>query len=223
MPLAAYQDLIVDLIRDRSDVITPTQRDQALAIAVARYSDHRPRELVVDITSAGGARLNLPVDWQAGRSRALRIEYPIGSQPITYIEPGDFRLYQAVSGSQIALERMRLSAGEQVRLTYTRGHTLDGSTDTIPDADMHAVASLAASVLCGQLARYYAQESESSINADVVDRKTKAETYRSFERDLRVQFERHLGIDTSKAVAAGVVVAPSQPHERTRLLRGRRP
>lgn len=220
MSLAAYQDAIADLVRDRDGLITPGQRDAALQTAVLRYSEHRPRQLVEDVTSVGGRRLSLPSAWQNGRSQVLSLECPAGSDPPTYIEAGTFYLYQGPSTAQVQLP-ISLSAGEVVRVAYTRGHTLDADTDTIPDPDARAVACLAASDLCGQMARYYGQESESSISADAVDRKSKADVYRGFERDLRMYYFQHLGIADRQTSAAGVVVAPARASERNRLF-GRR-
>lgn len=221
MSLAAFQDAIADLVRDREGLISPAQRDLALAGAVLRYGEHRPRELVEDLVSAGGRRLALPVNWQAGRSRTLSLEYPPGEVPPSYIEAGTWQLYQGLNESELHLP-LSLDAGEEVRIRYTRGHTLDANTDTIPEADARAVACLAASDLCGQLARYYGQEAESSIGADAVDRKSKADTYRQFERDLRGQYFAHLGIAERESRAAGVVVAPARPQERERLFGRRR-
>ncbi len=221
MSLAAYQDLIADLVRDRESRISTAQLSAALQRAVLRYSDHRPLVLVEDVTSAGGRRLALPSEWQAGRSQVVSLEYPAGDVPATYIEPGTYLIYQGPSSSELELE-YSLSAGEEVRVSYGRAHTLDDDTDTIPDRDAPAVAALAASDLCGQMARYYGQESESSISADAVDRKSKAETYRMFERDLRARYFTHIGISDRDTQAAGVVVAPARPAERTRIFGRRR-
>lgn len=221
MSLAAFQALIADLVRDRESLISDVQLNAALQRAVLRYSDHRPLVLVEDVTSSGGRRLALPSQWQAGRSQVVSLEYPAGDVPATYIEPGTYRSYQGPSSSELELE-FSISAGEDVRISYGRAHTVDASTDTIPEADAAAVGALAASDLCGQMARYYGQEGESSIMADAVDRKTKAETYRAFERDLRARYFSHIGISDRDNKAAGVVVAPPRPSERTRIFGRRR-
>jgi hypothetical protein len=221
MSLAAYQDVIADLVRDRDGLISPAQRDIALQTAVLRYSEHRPLELVEDVTSAGGRRLTLPENWQSGRSRTLSLELPPGEVPPAYIEHGTWTLYQGPSTAELHLP-LTLSAGEVVRVTYTRNHTLDAEADTIPSHDARAVACLAASDLCGQMARYYGQESESSISADAVDRKSKADTYRMFERDLRSAYFSHLGIADRESRPAGTTVAPMRPKERERLFGRRR-
>lgn len=214
-------DLTADLVRDRDQVISAGQYAQALDAAVLRYSGDRPRQLVEDLTSAGGRRLALPTAWENGRSRTISLEYPVGLQPASYIESGTWTLYQGVSQAEIELP-LSLSAGELVRLTYTVGHVLSSSTNTIPSSDHRAVAALAASDLCGQLARYYGQESESSISADAVDRRSKADTWRAFERDLRQQYFSQLGITERAGRASGVVVAPARPQERTRIFGRRR-
>lgn len=221
MSLAAYQDVIADLVRDRDGLISPAQRDIALQTAVLRYSEHRPLVLVEDVISAGGRRLTLPASWQSGRSRTVSLEYPPGEVPPTYIESGTWQLYQGTASSELHLP-LTLSSGEVVRVTFTRGHTLDADDDTIPASDARAVATLAASDLCGQMARYYGQESESSISADAVDRKSKADTYRMFDRDLRTAYFSHLGIADRESRPAGTTVAPLRPKERERLFGRRR-
>lgn len=216
-----YYDIIDDLVRDRDQVVTPGQREDALRQAVLRYSEHRPLGLVADVASTGGRRLDLPDDWQHGRSQLLALEYPADSELPSLIEPGTYYVYQGPSVAQVQLP-FTLQSGELVRVRYTRDHTLSDDVDTLPESDRRAVAGLAASELCGQIARHYAHEADSTIGADAVERKSKSDQYSKFSRDLRAEYFAYVGATDRRSQPAGVVVSPARPQEKTRLFGRRR-
>ena len=76
MPLADYQTLIDSLVRDDGGAITAANRDQAIALAVVRYSTDRPRSRVEAVISPGGAFLDLPSGWEADFSRLAAVQIP---------------------------------------------------------------------------------------------------------------------------------------------------
>lgn len=213
-----YSTLVTDLVRDRDQVISADQLDAAITAAVEQYSADQPRPVVVDQVSAGGGSLlDFPAGWLP-ESELVSAEYPIGNLPPIYLPLSDISTYSTPTGQQLLLPEA-LAAGDAVRITYTAKHLLDGADDTIPTKHRRAVASFAASILCGQLASYYASESESTISADTVNRQTKAATWRQRARDLAADYNAVVGAAPSdRQKAASVTVAP----DRTNALGGRR-
>jgi hypothetical protein len=124
-------------------------------------------------------------------------EYPIGQWPPSYLDAGDVQIYASPTVRQLRLP-LQLSIGDTVRLTYTAAHLVDDADDTVPGKHKNALASLAASLLCGQLARYYAGESEATICADTVDRKTKSDRWRALARDLLAAYNAAVGAAPSE-------------------------
>lgn len=205
MPLADYQTLVANLVRDAATEISTAQRDEAIALAVTRYSKDRPRILVADLVSAGGNLLDLPAGWEAEFSELRSLEYPIGEVPPTYIANEFWRLYQQPAAIKIQLDDA-LAAAAQVRSSFTVRHTLDAGTDTIPVKDREPVAAWGASILCDQLAALFSGQQLTTIPADSVDHKTRAEEYAARARNLRTRYFNELGIDPKRSVAAAAVV-----------------
>lgn len=194
MSLADIQSKVDDLVRDRDSVISPASRDQAIQDALARYSADVPRQVVVDVLSAGGWQLGLPAGWVEDASTLVAIEYPIGQMPVSQLAMDQVSIYASPTARYLVLpDDVVAAAGDALRVTYTAPHTLDDSTDTIRPAHRFAVASLGAAILCGQLASYYANESEPTISADTVDRRGKSDLYRSRQRDLAATYDNVIG------------------------------
>lgn len=223
MPLADYQALVDDLVRDDTGTIATADRDEAIARAVARYSKDRPQTKVEDIAAPGGNTLNLPPAWQAGFSALSAIEYPIGNVPPTLLETDSYWLYDAPSGQVIQMANA-INAGQSVRVTFTVRHVLDAVSDTIRPDDREPVCALAASLLLEQLAAHFAGSSDSTIQADSVDRRTKSQEFASRANAMRKRYFDELGLDPRRNVAAGVVVDIDLPDSqgRDRLLHPRR-
>jgi len=205
MSLLDFQTLTDNLVRDDAAKITSTDRDNAIALSVSRYSKDRPAKKVEDILAPGGQLLNLPVAWESGFSVLQSLEYPIGSVPPEYLAPEDWAMYDSPTGLQIQLAAS-INAAEPVRAAFTIARVLDVNTDTIPVADQEAVASYAAAVLCDQLASLYSGDSDSTIQADTVEHQGKAREFSARARALRKRYYDDLGIEPKRNVAAGVVV-----------------
>ena len=224
MALADYQALVDDLVRDDTGKIVIADRDEAIARAVARYGKDRPRTKVEDAAAPGGNKLNLPAGWQAGFSELRSIEYPIGDTPPTLLEQDSYGIYSTPTGDEIKIINA-ITAAQSVRVSYTIRHAVDATpADTIRADDREPVCCWAAALLLEQLAAYFTGSSDSSIQADSVDRKSKGGEYAARAGKLRKRYFDELGIEERKNVAAGVVVdldmADSQG--RDRLLHGRK-
>ena len=213
MPIADYQTLIDNKVRDDGGVISATVRDQALASAVTRYSNDQPNEKVEDVISSGGQYINLPPGWQANFSELNSIEFPVGDVPPSYLESGAYGLYNAPGGKQIMV-RSSLISGDTVRMSYSIEHVVDATADTPKKVHREAIASWAAALLCDQLASYYSGDSDSTIQADSVEHASKARDFAARARTLRKFYLDTLGIDPKKNLAAGVSVDWDKPNSR---------
>lgn len=201
--LADYQTMVDNLVRDDESRITTTQRDNAIDLGRWRYSKDRPVEKVEDVAGLGTRFLDLPPAWVSDFSVVKSIEYPIGDVPPTLIDSIEF--YRSPADLKFFLDTVIPSA-VNARVTFTIPHTLDGSTNTIPDKDMEPVASYAASVLCEELSSLYSGDTDSTLAADNVDHQSKAREFSSRARGLRQRYYDALGIDPKRLVAAGAVV-----------------
>jgi hypothetical protein len=191
--LPDFQQLVDDLVRDRDQVIAPSERATAIASALSRYSADSPRPCVEDVISvSGGPRLPVPTGWLEGVSELRALEYPVGKVPPSQIGLDAVSLYQSPTGIEIVM-LLSVFADDVVRVSYTGGHVLDATQTTIPSRHVHAVAAFAASILCGQLSAYYATEGAPTLQADTVDHQGKTERYRNRARDLAAEYTRTVG------------------------------
>src|SRR5713101_2669968 len=99
-------------LRDAVAKLPSGDRDALLQQAILqRYSKDRPRELVSDQAGSGTALLALPQIgagptlevFEDGFSSILRIEFPIGLVPPSYVLEEDFQQYRSPSGLQVML------------------------------------------------------------------------------------------------------------------------
>lgn len=215
MALSEIQTLVYDLVRDDGGKLSDPERDRAIERAVARYSQDRPRQVVEDITSNGTAILPLPAAWVAGRSAVISLEYPVGTWPPTLLDAEFVGVANAPTGQEIRLVSA-IASGQTVRATIRVPHVLSVTTDTLPTDDHEPVASYAAALLLEQLATLYASDGDSTIQADSVDHRSKADVYRSLARAARQRYFDALGIDPKRQQAAGVAVNLALPDSRGR-------
>lgn len=201
MALADFQTLTDNLVRDDGGEIAVADRDQAIDLAVVRYSTDRPQTAIEAVVSAGGVFLDLPAGWKADFSRLTAVEIPDGDDAT---EIGAI-LDQRLSGWRIRLDRS-LVAGETAHVRFTVAHVLDAGDDTVPLKDREAVSGWAAALLLEQLASLYSGHRQPTINADTVDWQSKGRDYAARAKRLRESYLDHLGIDPKRTVPAGAVV-----------------
>ncbi len=192
MALADFQTLVTSMV-PADGRYSDVERDSALQLAVGRYSQDVPRQLVNDVIwTADGYFGPMPADWVEGAELQVA-EYPVGEVPPTvldlviYMEPGPvFKLMSPDS----------LQAAEVVRVNFSAPHLLVGGLtpqDTVPLLHREAVASYAASLLCRQLATFYANERDTSINADGSNTDSRARNFSSRAREYRAAYYAGIG------------------------------
>lgn len=191
-------------MRDDASNVSPQQCDEAIALAVTRYSQDRPVKAVKDV-SVNGQLVDVPVGWVPGFSKIDRIEYPIGRVPTQTLATDRHSIYQTPTVEQIMLLDA-LPAAAQIRIVFTTTHTLNGSADTIPAAHRELVAKYAAALLCDQLAALYANSTDSTIQADSVQQGSKSQAYGAAANRYRKAYSNGLGVQDLTAAPAGTVV-----------------
>ena len=205
--LTDYQTLVIDLVRDDAAKIITAERDRAIAAAVYRYSKDRPREKAQDVTpEAGGQLLPLPAAWETDFSDLRSLEYPIGEIPPALIDADRWAFYLSPTATKIQLADAVAVAANNVRALYTIKHVVSTTEDTIPVQNREPVACWAAAICCDQLASYYSGGTDSSIQADSVESRSKAQEYAARAAKLRKRYLDELGIEDKRSAPAGAVV-----------------
>ena len=215
--LTDYTPLITQLAQDGAGHVTEDDIAAALALAVLRYSQDRPRRAVTDVTLATAARqVDLPEGWVADFSELTQVEYPLDQAPPALLPRGEaWTLYETPDGP-VLLGTGEWPAGAVLRLTWTLPHLLDEDTDTLPARHREAVACWAAALLCEQLASRYAANSEPTLQADRVDQTAPQKAYSQRAQALRQRYLDEIGVDAKRNLATGVVVSPSRRDSRGR-------
>jgi len=207
MPLL---DLVKSKTKDDSGRLTDLDDYlPAIDAALEKYSGHRPKELVADLAGADSRDLDLPASYVDGFSTITAVEYPIGEVEPSLVDADDRRLYRDPAGIKLRLFDIEVPVGESVRLTYTAPRF---EADIVP-GDGDAVACLAASICLRTLAAIYGQTSDPTIQADVVNYRSKADEFRRLADALEERYRTHLGIDKNgSAPAAMTLASPSRRH-----------
>jgi hypothetical protein len=209
-------DLTISRVKDTSGKLDdPTDYENNIAAAIAQYSKNRPRFVCADVAGQDGPDIALPPDWAEGVSIISAIEYPIGDVPESLIEPEHWRLYRTPTDTYIRFDTITPAADQDVRLLYTVLHT----EATIPAADLDAVADLAASKCCRQLAAAFGQTNDPTIQADSVNYRTKSGEFTALANKLEAAFKSSLGLRDGDTTPAASAVTRSQS-TRPRLTHG---
>lgn len=212
--LVDYQTLVTELVRDDAAKIAVAERDRAITAAVLRYSSDKPQTKVQDVTPESSQVLPLPAAWEAGFSVLLELEHPIGDIPPTFIAQDRYGLYQEPAATKIKLLDGVTVAANSVRSSFTIKHVVDAVTDTIPVQHREPVACWAAAMLCDELAAFFSSGTDSSIQADSVEQRSKAQEYASRAKTLRKRYLDELGIEDKHSAPTGVVVNLDQADSR---------
>lgn len=190
--ITEFDDKLVVLLQDTAEALNTNQREAFILEAVNRYSQRRPREVVAEIDGGGGYDYDLPDDWLDGFSVAKQVEYPAGEQVPCILDDNDWIIYQGADGKKLRFLTYRPASGETALLTFTAPHAVTGSGSTVSSGDQDAVINLAGALCCYALARKYAQTSEPSIAADVVNYQTKSGEYAKRGKELEKLYNDHL-------------------------------
>jgi len=204
MQKADWIKLIDGMAPDEGSRLTADDRENALALAVIRYSTDRPRPEAADVVTHDGFTVPLPEGWVPDFSRVIGVELP-GKVPPAML-PGDEWMPHRIPGQDVILLVRPHANGQVLRLHFTLPHVLDDTQDSIPAKDREAVAHWAAALLYDSLSGKHAGDMQSTINSDSVDHAAKMPNYKALAERQRQAYWNHLGIDPKRTVASGTVV-----------------
>jgi hypothetical protein len=187
--------------------LSDAELDQALYFAARQFSQWSPRHRISELTADGTSYLALPGDYLWETSSVEWIEYPVDRTPASFLVPGeDYILRRTASAQQVHFLRSSPSSGDTVRLAYTTLHTLDAATDTIPASLADAVVYLAGAHLARALASYFNRNQDASLEADVINFQSRAETWLRLAAQWDRMARSLLGIAGDQDVPAAVAL-----------------
>lgn len=191
-------------------LVYSTDYDTLIAQAVrGRYSQDRPLIKAKDYSGDGSTyAFDLPpatgtpayYGWVDGFSSVVSLEYPTGNRPQTFLDSREIRIdFISATTKKLLLDETTPGAGKTMRLRYTTRRETE--TDVL-STDMDAVIKLAASLCCRALAGLYAQTSDSTIGADVVNYRTKSQEYTSLADKYEKDYVQQISGTKDEAVKA---------------------
>ena len=216
--LSKYSKYLDNVLQDDAEKLQADDKVRALSSAVLLYSKDKPLIKMKEETGDGSTYdFALPDDWIEGFSYISgKIEYPADDyQNPVYIDDDQWIFFKKlVSGTMTTYLRFNLwkpASGKTIRYQYALPHTLDADSNTIFEIDFEAVVSLAAALCFWALAAKFAQTSDSSIEADVVDYQRISDMYSELAKNKMAHYNTLMGKtgdkDKSRAAAnAGVSV-----------------
>ena len=205
---------IPNVLSDDSGRITSSLASFVKRAILERYSQDAPLEIISDVAGNGTNYLPLPVApgtgslpvWESNFSVIKQIEFPVGQQPPQLVLDSDLLIYHTPGKPDtILIDFDTPSADETCRVTWTARHLVDGST--VPDKDFYAVVDFAASLGAERLASFYVGTGDASLNADVVNYRSKSSEMLSIAKALRKRYYNHMGID--EGATGDAEVAPA--------------
>ena len=200
-------------IKDTNEDLQPEDFTGNVLEAIKRYSKARPRTLAADVAGTGGHDYTLPSGWSPGLSVLESIEYPIGDIPETFLDPTTVKLYQTPEGLKLRLYEVTPPVGQDFRVTFTALH----EEASLPESDLEAVANLAASLCCRQLAQRYAGTSDSMIGADSVNFRSKGDEFARRAKELKQLYQEAIGVKENDTTPAAMTTVNS-PAGKRRLI-----
>lgn len=215
--LATFNAMVATRIPGVDSFMPTGKRDDAVLAAVAVWNKYRPQELVATIAGAASYDLTLPATFDLQTSYVISVEYPAGERQPVILDPADYSVYRSATSTAVLRLYVHTPAvGENVRLTYTGAHTVNGSTSTIDSNDENALADLGAAFLAEWVSSYYSQASDGSLVVDSRDYKSQATEYALRAKRFRDLAYSFLGIattggsgstaGTTSTMAAGVII-----------------
>ncbi len=203
MSIIDYRTKVRRLMQDEAGKLKTGETDNFILEALSYFSRDYPRMRVADIVADGGYQYNLPTDWQAGVSWLQKVEYPTGKRAPVYLEAADYSIYKSTVGEKLLLINHTPQAGEILRLSYTTPYD-EASLDEIPASMQDGLVLLASALCCEALSRIYAQTSDSTIEADVVDYHGKSNAYAQRAKELQQRYNNFMGKQKGPGAASAV-------------------
>jgi hypothetical protein len=179
----------------------PADYETFILEAVKEFSKLRPYKRVAKLTGDGNAFFSLPSDWDNDFSWIRELEYPIDQQPPSFIEDKKYKVDQLDTGWVCRFYgEYYPNINQDFYLRYVIPHSITNNSSTISDRYKDAVANLAASISCQAIAEKYGHTAESSLDADVINYRTKGDEFASRSKELKKMFDRMVEPDVNSVV-----------------------
>ncbi len=180
----------------------------AISQAIKGHSKYKPREMVEDFDGDGGFDYDISgfAYWSDGFSVIRQVEYPVDdtNESADILQDDAWIIYEKPAGKVLRFLEDEPTADEDLRVTYTALHTCTDIACTVGTFDEEAVQALCAAFFCDMLATYYAQNQDSTIDADSVDHTSKSRDYAARAKTYRKMYFDHLGVKEGQTPAASV-------------------
>ena len=208
-----YLSRLETSLQDTAEKLQPDDKNRLLSQAVLIYSKDRPREIIHELTGDAVAYdFAMPSTWIEGFSNIIgKIEYPADDyQNPAYIEADEWvffkKLVASVTTTYIRFTTFTPASSKKARFLFTVPHTLSDTSNTIVDNDIEAVITLTASFCFWALAAKFAQTTDPSIDADVIDYQRKSDLYSALAKEKLAIYNSLMGLgaEAKGAAAAGV-------------------
>lgn len=197
------------------DAISRTAIESVLDSTVLWLCRYSPR-IVTDLTLDGDgtttqfALSSLAVAWVNGFSTLRRVEHPTGENPRRFLDSSEFWLFpEPDQATHVEFRTAPDSGTNNIRLTYTAPHTVDGSSSTVPDheepAYEFALAAKVAEIEAGRTSRF----TDSELDADAVDYGGASGRWLEVSRAWLRQAGQVLGVDLTASPGAQGTSAPA--------------
>jgi hypothetical protein len=209
-----YLARLETVLQDSAEELQPDDKFRLLSQAAVLFSKDKPLTKIKEETGDGTSYdFELPSDWVDGISYIVgEIEYPADStahpsQSPQYLESVDWKFFKKLV-STVTTTYLRMltfipASGYTLRYEYALMHTLNETMNTINDADIEAVVSLAAALCFWALAAKFSQSTSPSIEADVIDYQRKSDMYKDLAIAKQNDYRAIMGIGKDAEGSAG--------------------
>jgi len=208
--MTTRQDYVtaIDYLVSGDHALDVGEKILAISQAIKEHSKHRPQIVVEDFDGDGGFDYAISgfASWSDGFSVIKTVEYPVDDDDETpdLLQDDEWMIYEKPAGKYLRFKEDEPTADEVFRVAYTALHTCTDSACTVNDFDDEAVEALASAFFCDMLATYYAQNQDSTIDADSVDHTSKSRDYAARAKAYRKVYFDHLGSKEGQTSAASV-------------------
>lgn len=214
--LSALAEAVRSLILDSDEHLNqPGDLQNAVTIAVNKFSQFKPRLRIYDITGDGSTFVfATPANWQFGFSRIVRGEYPfdVTSQSrCRDVDPRSVEIYLHDDTTQkIRLFDFIPADSKVLRLLYSVEHTVDEDTSTLHSgSDEDSVVYWAAAICLRTMAAAANAVKDPNFSGATTNLSPRAQSY----IQLAELYEKNSGLIDAPALG----FAPAHREPRNRL------
>ena len=178
---------------------TTAQREDACRSAVKEYSKRRPRYILQSYTATASQFYDLPTSWDQSFSYIQEIEYEVDQTPKETIKQKYYSIDLMSDGYKLRFGNQYPTSGDTFYVKYYGLHSFDSSGDSnIFDADLVGLSYLAASIMCEELATFFASKADGNLpNVEIVEFNTRVDEYTKKSREWLKKYNKEIQGDNS--------------------------